>query len=367
MKKNRLSAAALLLLTSSLAFANEPNPPETIIVTATRTAQAVAKTLSSVTVITREDIERLQAQSVQELLRGIPGVSISSNGGLGKVSSVFMRGTESDHVLVLINGIKVGSATAGTTPFEHIPVAQIERIEVVRGPRSSLYGSEAIGGVIQIFTRTGSGTFKPYFSFGGGSYQTYNTSAGISGSGERARLSVNVNSIDSEGFNACTGSPFPNGGGCFTTEPDKDGYDNQSASLRTGYRFENGIELDAYALRAASENQFDGSFTNESQLLQQVLGGSLRYSPLDIWQMIFAAGQSRDESDDFKDGTLRGRFNTRRDTISLQNNLSLGTDHLLTFGTDYQHDQVDSITTYTVDSRYNTGVFHAVSGNIWRT
>jgi vitamin B12 transporter len=358
MKRHYLSAATLLLSSHS-AFTVELDP---VIVTASRTAQTVDESLASVTVITRHDIERQQAQSIQDLLRGVPGVSISNNGGPGKATSIHLRGTESDHVLVLIDGVKMGSATLGTTAFEQIPIAQIERIEIVRGPRSSLYGSEAIGGVIQIFTRKGGGAFTPFFSIGGGSYSTYTASAGISGGGERGWFNLNASGIDTEGFNACTGKPFPDGAGCFTTEPDKDGHQNLSSSLRAGYRFENDIEVDAHALRASSNTEFDGDFVNESESIQQVIGGTIRFSPIEIWQLTLAAGRSRDESDNFKDGTFVTRFDTERDTASLQNDLYIADDHLLTLGIDYQSDKVDSNTAYVVSSRDNKGLFTQYQG-----
>src|SRR5690606_14473530 len=106
-------------------------------------------------VIDREEIERTQATDLVGLLRGRAGVDIANQGGRGKLSSLFLRGAESDHVLVLVDGIKIGSATSGMAAFQDLALSQIERIEIVRGPRSSLYGAEAIGGVIQIFTRGG--------------------------------------------------------------------------------------------------------------------------------------------------------------------------------------------------------------------
>jgi len=354
MKKRCLSATALLLLGSHSAFAVELNP---VIVTATRTAQTADETLASVTVITRKDIERQQAQSVQDLLRGVPGVSITNNGGPGKATSVFLRGTESDHVLVMIDGVKVGSATLGTTAFQNIPIEQIERIEIVRGPRSSLYGSEAIGGVIQIFTRKGGGALKPFFSVGGGSYRSYNASAGVSGGGERGWFSLSASGINTRGFNACDGKPSPGGAGCFTTEPDKDGYRNLSGSLRAGYRFENGLEVDAHTLRTTGNTEFDGNLVNESESVQRVLGGTIRFSPVDIWQMTLAAGRSGDEYDTFKTGVFDSRFDTERDTLSFQNNIIISPEHLLTLGIDYQDDSIDNTNTFAVTSRNNKGLF----------
>ncbi len=362
MKTCALSATSLLF-GSFVSFAvADTDPGAPVIVTATRTALTEDESLASVTVITREQIERLQAQSIQELLRGVAGVDISNNGGPGKATSVFLRGTESDHVLVLIDGVKVGSATLGTTSFQDIPVEQIERIEIVRGPRSSLYGSEAIGGVIQIFTRKGGGTFKPYFSLGGGTYSTHNASAGVSGGGKRGWFNLGASGIDTEGFNACDGKPSPGGAGCFTNEPDKDGYYNLSGSLRGGYQFENGLEVDVHALYITGDTEFDGSYVNESESVQEVFGGRLRFSPQDIWQVTFAAGQSRDESDNFKDDTFQSRFNTERNTLSLQNDITFAADHLLTVGADYQDDRIDSTTTYAVSSRNNKGLFGQYQG-----
>ena len=190
---NRILPAAVLLLCSAKSvtgwtFNHSPtHQREPVTVTATRTAQTADAVLASMTVITREDIERQQVRSVHDLLRGAPGINIVNNGGPGKSTFMQMRGTETDQILVLIDGIKVGNATSGTTPFENIPIEQIERIEIVRGPRSSLYGSEAIGGVIQIFTRRGDGKkgFRPTFSFGGGSYGSLNGSIGLSGNNKQ--------------------------------------------------------------------------------------------------------------------------------------------------------------------------------------
>ncbi len=360
MKNFYIPAAALLLVDPLPSSAVELEP---VVVTATRTARTVDDTLAAVTVIDRAYIERQQAQSVQDLLRGQPGIGIANNGGLGKVTSVFLRGTESDQVLVLIDGVKVGSASAGTTPFQNIPVEQIERIEIVRGPRSSLYGSEAIGGVIQIFTRKGGGGLKPFVSVGGGSFETVKASVGISGGGERGSFNLSGSGLDTAGFNACNGKPFPNGAGCFTVEPDKDGFRNLSGSLRAGYRFENGPEVDVHALIASADSDFDGTVENETESLQVVYGGKLRYSPIDIWDITLTAGQSLDDSDNFLNGTFQSRFDTERDSVFFQNDISLAENHLLTLGFDYQLDLLDSTEAFTVTSRDNKGLYAQYQGS----
>ncbi|NOY62821.1 MAG: TonB-dependent vitamin B12 receptor [Gammaproteobacteria bacterium] len=351
------------LLTSQAVLAATKLDP--VIVTAARTAQTSDETLAAVTVINRDDIERQQARSVQDILRGVPGVSISNNGGAGKVTSLFLRGTESDHVLVLIDGVKVGSATAGTAAFQDMPVELIERIEIVRGPRSSLYGSEAVGGVIQIFTRKGSAASKPFFTIGGGSYGSAEASIGVSERGENGWFSASASGASTDGFNACDGKPFPGGAGCFTIEPDKDGNRTQSRSLRAGYRTQFGLEVDAHALRTSSETEFDGSaFSgNESESLQDVLGATIRYSLADIWQLTLSGGRSLDESDTLKDGILIGRINTQRDTLSLQSDHFITDNHLVTIGADYQDDRVDSATAYVVTDRDNRGLFTQYQGS----
>ncbi|MBZ0097049.1 MAG: TonB-dependent vitamin B12 receptor [Sulfuricella sp.] len=323
-----------------------------IVVTATRTARTADETLASTTVITRRDIERSQATSVQDLLQGLAGVSIANSGGAGKATSVLLRGTNSDHVVVLIDGIKVGSATLGTAAFQDFPVEQIERIEVVRGPRSSLYGSEAIGGVIQIFTRKGGGALMPSASVMLGSYNTKQATANLSGGGENSWLNLGLSQLETDGFNATKGS----------TEPDKDGYRNTSLNLRAGYRFKPGSEVDFHLLRAQGHNDFDGSYQNQSNFVQQAAGLSLKHQASELWSLKLAAGQSDDDSDNFLNGVFKSRFNTRRNTLSWQNDLALAPDHLFTLGLDRQEDAVSSTTAYTVTSRDTTGLFAQYQG-----
>lgn len=208
MSENHASSVLTLWLgasLSALSWAEEISYLEKpVVVTASRTNEAAEDTLASVTVITRTDIERQQARSMQDLLHGIAGINIANTGGPGKLTTLLLRGTESDHVLVLVDGIRMGSATSGFSEIQNYPVELIDRIEIVRGPRSSLYGPEAVGGVIQIFTRKGGKKgLKPTLSFGGGSYGTINGSATLSGSSERAWFNLGISGSDTNGFNAC--------------------------------------------------------------------------------------------------------------------------------------------------------------------
>ena len=360
---NRYHFPVVVVLYLSLvgvALAGNDEQRKTVIVTATRTAQTADEVLSSITVISREDIERRQARSVEDLLRGTQGISIANSGGPGKNTSVFIRGTESDHVLVLIDGVRAGSATSGGAAYGNIPIEQIERIEIVRGPRSSLYGSEAIGGVIQIFTRKGGKEgFTPSFSIGGGSYGTFNGSAGLSGRSKRGWFNMNISGKNTNGFNSCSGKPYPNGAGCFTNEPDRDGYQNVAGSFRAGYLFKNGLDIETNFMRSSGKVNYDGKYSNKSELVQQVFGGKARYSPFEFWKVTLAGGRSRENSRDFlgQGKNFKSRFDSRRDTITLQNDFTLNKSHLLTVGADYKNDTVSSSEDFEVTSRNNLGAF----------
>lgn len=352
MKQQKL-LAAMLCAATPLAYAASDTLDE-IVVTATRTAQSADATLASVSVITRQDIDRLQAQSLPDVLRGVAGLTLSNNGGAGKTTSVFLRGTNADHVLVLVDGVKIGSATTGTASFQDIPVAQIERIEIVRGPRASLYGSEAIGGVIQIFTRKGGGALTPSFSATAGKYGTANGTFGLSGGDTQGWFNAKVNQQKTSGFSAkrnVTGADL-----------DKDGYRNLSLGLNGGYRFDNGVVADAQLLRANSKNQYDAGGANENEDVQQVLGGSLKFSPMQAWNMTLRAGRSQDKYNDLLNGATSSRYNTQRDSLSWQNDFAVKPDQLLTAGLDYQNDRVDSTTVYSSATRDNRALFGQYQG-----
>ena len=192
----RFTALAIALSLPSLAFAQRDAAKDldNVVVTATRTAITVDDALAAVEVIDRNDIERSAARSLPELLRGRAGVTLVNQGGLGKLSTLFLRGTESDHTLFLIDGVRVGSATSGLTSLQDLPLEQIERVEIVRGPRSSLYGADAIGGVIQVFTRRGKGNagVRGRARIGAGSHGLREASAGLDLRGARGGVGLDL-------------------------------------------------------------------------------------------------------------------------------------------------------------------------------
>ncbi len=356
------SVSLSAVLFPSLVWAEPANNEIEIIITAGRKAQTVDETLAPVTVITRKEIEQTQAATVAEVLQQTPGLTLTSSGYMGKQTSVHLRGTNDNHVLVLIDGVKVGSATLGTTPIELFPLSQVERIEVVRGPRSSLYGSEAIGGVIQIFTRKGSGTkgIQPQASASYGSFNTAKASAGISGgSGDGAWFNLNAATERTEGINSQDAYTvyLPDFSIGQVSEPDKDGYKNNSFSLRAGNRFENGISAEAGIMQAQGESEFDGQYQNENHFKQQVAQGKLS-APLGSSTTITAQiGQSLDKQDSYKDAAFQERFQTKRTNASLQADMQFGAAGNLTAGLDQLKDKVSGTTDYAVTSRKNTGLF----------
>lgn len=345
-------AGAMLLSVPPVVVAQ--NVPFTVVVTASRSAETMDDTLVPVTVVTREQIDRSGAATLPEVLSTVPGVMVTRNGGEGQPVSLMLRGTESDHVLVLIDGVKAGSATLGTAPFQHIPLAQVERVEVVRGSRSSLYGSEAIGGVIQIFTRRGGVDPQQAIAAGAGSHDTGEVSGGISGGSDNAWYSLHASAFTTDGFDACRAG----NGGCWTDEPDEDGYDRTAFSLRAGSRVGERLVVDAALLDSSGEVEFDGSFQNRSETLTRV--GHLRgvYTVNDRWTSSLQAGVATDENENFLDQTFASLFKTRRNHLTWQNEIAVGRTDLI-LGVDHISEEVDSNTPFAVDSRDNVGVFTA--------
>ncbi|WP_227815633.1 TonB-dependent vitamin B12 receptor [Nitrogeniibacter aestuarii] len=353
----RFSCAALAASLGVYApFTVADTEAETTVVTATRTARTVDETLSSVTVITRADIERLQPESVVDLLRGQAGVSFTNNGGRGKNTSVFLRGAESDQVLVMIDGVKVGSATSGSAAFQDMPLELIERVEIVRGPRSSLYGSEAIGGVIQIFTRKAGVGFKPFVTIGAGTDSHFSGGAGLSYRSERGWIGLSLNREITGGFDVCRENTTGKGN-CQPYQADRDGYQNNAVNLNAGLNVGASGQVSFNWLKTESKSSFDGNLQNESEGTQEVAGLQASFKPFEIWKTTFAVGVSKDQSNNYLNGRYVSTYDTQRTTASWQNDISLSEGILLTVGVDGQTDEVDSTTQYAQTARDNIGYF----------
>jgi vitamin B12 transporter len=356
-----LSLAVLSTLPLMAAAQDEATALDQVLVTATRTPIALQDSISPAQVIDRAEIERSQAPSLQDLLRGRAGINLNNSGGLGKQSSLFLRGTNSAHTLVLVDGVRINTGDLGLAMLQDLPLAQIERVEIVRGPQSSLYGADAIGGVIQIFTRRNAGQFAPHLQLGAGSNGLREASGGFGGSGERGWFGTDIAYQHTDGINACRGNPITFAG-CGADEPDRDGYRNLSMSLRGGYALGDAWHVEGTALRAEGENHYDGYY-NYSETLQQVLGGKVRYTPGARFNLTVSAGRADNESQNYNGSTWLGAAQTHRDTASVQADIGVAEGQLLSASVDWSQDNLDgSSAGYGVDSRDNTGVFVQYQG-----
>jgi len=340
----------------ALQAADSRSSTDSYVITATRMLQRLEDTLSSVTFIDREDIERSQARTLDELLAGVEGVAVARQGGIGQPTSVYVRGGESDHVLWIIDGVRIGSVTTGIPALQDLPLDSVERVEIVRGARSSLYGADAMGGVVHIFTRRGAEANRS-LRVTAGSNGTRQLALGQGFGDESAWVDLQASHLETDGINACLGLPFPPGGGCFTSEPDRDPYRNTSVNLGAGYRFDGGTTLEAYAQRAKARVSFDSSFLNQSDLVNQVAGVKLVSEPTPSWRSTLTVGRSWDESTSFSaSASFTSVFNSSRDTVTWQNEWRVGEGNFL-IGADFLKDRVDSDISYARPSRDNLAAF----------
>ena len=367
------SMPALSLSAPAFAQAQDAKDLDNVVVTATRTAVTADAALAAVEVIDRQQIERSAARSLPELLRGRAGIAIVNQGGLGKLSTLFLRGTESDHTLFLVDGIRIGSSTSGLTSLQDLPLAQIERIEIVRGPRSSLYGADALGGVVQIFTRRASGGEGVHGRgrIGVGSNDHREASAGLDLRGTRGGVGVDLAHQSTDGINACSGTYDPNtwaGAGCFIvpgTHLDRDGYRNSSASVRADFAPSEAWQFDARAMRAEGHNDYDGDYVDNSDIVQQVVGGSARWTPNARTRLSLTVGRNLDVSENYLGSSFNNRFETTRDSANLQGDFTVAAGQVLTAGFDWLRDRADVQDPYSpfAPSRGNRGVFAQYQGS----
>ena len=344
----RLTALAAALTASGLAHAqvDDAKQLDGIIVTATRTPTTVDAALAAVEVIDRGQIEASGALALPELLRGRAGIILVNQGGAGKLSTLSLRGTETDHTLYLIDGVRIGSTTSGFAALQDIPLDQIARIEIVRGPRSSLYGADAIGGVIQIFTRRGTQPgARGHARLALGSHGRREAAAGVDLRGERGGIGVDLAHQSTDGINACRGTYDPltwAGAGCFIvpgTHLDRDGYRNNSITLNADFAPNDQWQFDARAFRATGHNDYDGDFSDNNDLRQQVLGGHVRFTPSAAVQIALGVGRSTDDASSFLAQTFMNRFLTPRSSANLQGDFTVATGQVLTAGIDWLRDE----------------------------
>lgn len=361
-----LSALSLALLPAGAVLAASQDAalklPETLI-SANRDVQQREASSATSTVFTRADIERLQPASVSDLLRRVPGVQVTDNGA-GSLTSLYIRGTKSAQSLVLVDGMRIASASSGDSSLQYLNVDQIERVEVLRGPRSAVYGADAIGGVVQIFTRRSAGEgLQPFVRMGYGSNASWRRSAGISGGDAQTRFSLAGSLDETDGIDRT--------GPSYDSDQDHDGYRNKAFSLSLSHSFSDSLEAGVNVLDQRGRTEFDNPFGRYDMTTFESVGQE-PYSDFtlssvssyldaqinDLWSSRLEVGHSenREESLD-KLSDERGVFNTYRDSLNWLNTLALSDRHSLLLGADWYEDQLNSNTAFAEQQRWNQAAF----------
>jgi vitamin B12 transporter len=345
-----------------------PARSEEVIVTASRTAQAADAVLAQVTVITRDDIVNAGPVSLAELLARRANLDIRMTGGAGQTSSVFIRGTNSTHALVLVDGQRISSSTSGAAALEHLSPALIERIEIVRGPYSALYGSDAVGGVIQVFTRNSSGSG----SGSGGSKSGHFGSVSMGAGSDRAR-DVNAALFVTHGdtrFSASAShrdvdapSASNPAAGSFTFNPDRDPYRNRAGNIRLSHTLWQGEQLSLSLWQSDGRAHFD-SGPGSSAVNRQKLGGwqveSLN-TFVEGWQSRLSIGETRDDSR--ITSSFPSQFRTAQKQVGWQNTIATRAGDVIA-GLERREEKVTASTNYTATTRKTDAAYFGVTQRI---
>lgn len=297
-----------------------------VIVTATRTATNVDQVLATSTLITRKEIEESQALSVADVLRTKTGIDIASNGGPGQTTSIFIRGAESDHTLIMIDGVKMNPGTIGVAAIQNIPLSMVDRIEVIMGPRSTLYGSDALGGVIQIFTRQGVSS-EAGWRFG--SFNTQELSANYHRKDGERRMGIDLSSSRTDGFPT------------HVDASDDSPYKNDSINLKLGSTFGN-TDLDFQFLGSQGRTDYYNFFltpvaqdysNSASSLIAKITATETWISRIKV--SFFKDEITQRQSPDF--------LETKRYELDWQNDIVIGSANLLTAGIQAYQENAQSL------------------------
>ena len=356
-RKVLLSALTIVLLSAFQFSLDNPDketaPPlqHEIVVTATRIETPAKEIASSITVITQEDFKKSNKATVLEVLQEVPGLTIIQNGGKGAAANIFLRGSNSEHTLVLMDGVELNDPMTPSRSYDlaHMTVENIERIEILRGPQSTLYGSDAMGGVINIITKKGEGKPKMVFSTSAGSYGTIESNAGLSGAAQKANYSFGISYLQTRGISAASTS--------YPGNTENDGYRNLSFSARLGFTPKNNLDLDLVVHALSTKTNIDnfggpyGDDPNNVQFYRSLfVKAQVRTLGLkNRWEQKLGAAfitsdrtneNDPDESHPFD--KERGFFKSRLIKIDWQNNFFFHKTNTLTLGADYEQEQGDS-------------------------
>ncbi|WP_313054745.1 TonB-dependent receptor domain-containing protein [Pseudomonas lopnurensis] len=365
MKLSRLALAVALLPGVQVFAANAEQELPSMLVTSARQAEPRAQATAANTVFTRADIERLQARSVPELLRRVPGVLVSSAGG---VFSLSLRGTGTAQSLVLLDGQRISSATSGFARLDYLAIDNIERVEVIRGPRSSLYGADAIGGVIQIFTRSGEPGLNPEIRLAAGSEQTFQRSLSLATGTEQTRVHLGASLDERDGFDITRDNRGADRG--------DDGQRTKALHLKLDHQFDADWKAGLSLNDQRGKNEYDDAYefapgTPQDEFRVSSYSGYLDGQLTDIWNSRLELGRSfdRNHAVGANSGWNNTLLETTRYSAAWINRLQLSERHQLSVGGDWYEDQLDSTTAFQEDSRDNVAFFtqHSFQGESFGT
>jgi vitamin B12 transporter len=283
----RLLALPLALAAAFPSVAQIQMPP--VIVTATRMAQPITDVVADVTLLDRAAIERSGAGGLVDLLARSPGIAMARNGGPGTTTSLYIRGAESRFTAVFINGVRVDSQSTGGASWEAIPLSQIDRVEILRGPAAAIYGSDAMAGVIQIFTRDGQAGFLPTVEIGAGSHGTRKLALGLAGGTDVVDYSIGISREISSGFSA---QPL--------VDSELDGYRSTTASGRIGLKLDAVNRIEATFLQTEIDAQYDYLSGRDYHSLNRLQTLGLLWSAnwTDAYSTRVSIGQGNDRLED---------------------------------------------------------------------
>lgn len=338
--------AVLLLL--SFAFARPAAAQDdAVVVTATRVPKRFSELVNDVTVVTREELDRAGQASLATVLQRLPGVEITQAGGIGATAQVFLRGANPGHTLFLVDGMRVGSASTGLTAIELLPLEQIERIEVLRGPASSLYGSDAIGGVVQIFTRGGRGDPGVNAFAGYGTHNTVQLGGGYGFERDNTRFSLQAGASSTDGITAVRNPAST------SFNPDADGYRNVNGSLQFARKLVPGHEIGVRAFHSEGKKHFDATPKDFDHRLTESLTSVAAFARnqfTDYWRSNLTIGTSTDDLTSIQSATTQNVFKTQQNQVTWQNDFptSLG---LFIGSLEYLGEHVGGTTAFPVKDR----------------
>ena len=324
MRHTRLALAlSVVFFSSSHAESLPEYSAHAIVVTPTRVAHPAGAVIGDLTVITAEDIAVSGQTSLLELLGIQPGIEITQEGGAGANAGLRIRGGNSGHTLVLVDGLRVGSATVGTTPLESIGLEQIERIEILRGPASSLYGADAVAGVVQIFTRQGRGAPRVSASVGAGSHGLVQGRATYSGEAGATRFSVGV------GYNRTDGGFSSARPGTWGYNADDDGDEKRSAHLNVEHALSERQRIGIVGMANRDTVDYDaGTADDVAQNDVNSVSAWWKARLSGAWSTQVRAGSGQNHTENFSLGTSTGRFDTDQTQYLWQNDFALPVGNL---------------------------------------